>query len=474
MTTATAGYPVRVRGRLDPGLSRWLWLVKWLLAIPHYLVLAFLWVAFAVCTVIAFFGILVTGRYPRPLFDFTLGVLRWTWRVAYYTYGALATDQYPPFSLGAEPDYPAALDIAYPEHLSRGLVLVKWWLLAIPHYLVVGFFLGGGGYAASRLGQWAAGAGGGLVGLVALFAGVALLVTGRYPRGLFDFVLGMDRWALRVAAYVGLMTDAYPPFRLDTGGDEPGVTTIDQGPPPPHPVDGWTGGRVVAAVVGALLLGLGSLVSAAGAVGLWADSTQRDADGFLGTGTKSFHSDGYALSFGTVDLRWTDARWQVGQDWLGEVELRADRDAVVAVGPADEVARYLSGVDHDEVVPAGSEVGYRHRSGGAPPAVRPAWAVSGTGSVTWRPERGEWTVVVLNANGGKVVDTDLSARATVPALGPVSIAALLGGVLVVAVGGTTLLVAAVRASSHQRAAAAETDAKSTVEGPEAGAGEGGT
>jgi len=232
MTTATASYPVHVRGRLDPGLSRWLWLVKWILAIPHYIVLTFLWVGFVVCTVLAFFGILITGRYPRALFDFTLGVLRWTWRVAYYTYGALATDQYPPFSLGAEPDYPAALDIPYPEHLSRGLVLVKWWLLAIPHYLVLGIFLGGGGYAASRAGEWANNTGGGLVGLVALFAGVALLVTGRYPRGLFDFVLGMDRWALRVAAYAGLMTDAYPPFRLDTGGDEPGVTTIDQDSPP--------------------------------------------------------------------------------------------------------------------------------------------------------------------------------------------------------------------------------------------------
>ena len=217
-------YPVRLEGRLDPQLSRWLWLVKWLLAIPHYIVLFFLWIAFVVLTIVAFFAILFTGRYPRGIFDFNLGVLRWTWRVSYYSYGALGTDRYPPFTLGEAPDYPATLDVAYPERLSRGLVLVKWWLLAIPQYILLGIFLGGAGSAAGRAEDWGGSA---LVvrrrahRALVLFAGIALLFMARYPRGLFDFVLGLDRWVARVVAYAGLMTDAYPPFRLDQGGDDP-------------------------------------------------------------------------------------------------------------------------------------------------------------------------------------------------------------------------------------------------------------
>jgi hypothetical protein len=234
MTENRSTYPVRVDGALDPSLSRGLWLVKWLLLLPHYIVLVFLWIAFVMVSIGAFFAILVTERYPRSLFDFNVGVLRWTWRVHHYGYGALGTDRYPPFTLAEVPDYPAHLDIAYPERLSRGLVLVKWWLLAIPHYVIVGVFAGGGLWLGARGGTDNAWTAGGLVGLLVLIAAVTLLFTGRYPDSVYRLVLGMDRWALRVTAYAALMTDDYPPFRLDQGGTDPGSQPTGSAPPPPY------------------------------------------------------------------------------------------------------------------------------------------------------------------------------------------------------------------------------------------------
>jgi hypothetical protein len=226
--------PVRISGQLDAGLSRGLWLVKWLLAIPHFVVLLFLWVAFVVLTVLAGFAILFTGRYPRAFFDFNLGVLRWTWRVVFYSYGALGTDRYPPFTLTDVPDYPARLDIAYPAQLSRGLVLVKWWLLAIPHYIVVGII--GTGFLLGWFGDRGAAGGGspGLIGILVLVAAVVLLFTGRYPRSIFDLVMGLQRWVYRVIPYAALMTDQYPPFRLDQGPDDPAGDSVTPTPDPEH------------------------------------------------------------------------------------------------------------------------------------------------------------------------------------------------------------------------------------------------
>jgi hypothetical protein len=228
-TTSQANPQVRLTGELDPNLSRWLWLVKMFLAIPHYVVLAFLWAAFLLTTVVAGFAILFTGRYPRTLFDFNVGVLRWSWRVGFYVYAALGTDRYPPFTL-ARTDYPADFDVAYPEHLSRGLVLAKG-LLAIPHLLIVSLIVADLLPYPWTSHDWSSGlqpiGGFSILNLLVVIAGVFLLITRQYPRGLFDLLMGINRWLYRVITYVALMRDEYPPFRLDQGQHEPDEVEAD-------------------------------------------------------------------------------------------------------------------------------------------------------------------------------------------------------------------------------------------------------
>jgi hypothetical protein len=463
---STSVYPVRVEASLDSRVNRWLWIVKWLLAIPHYLLLALLWLAFAVLSVFAFFAIVVTGRYPRAIFDFNVGVLRWTWRVAYYAYGALGTDRYPPFTLADVPDYPAHLDIEYPQHLSRGLVLVKWWLLAIPHYIVIAIFLGGGAYAAvdlpTRHQPWLWG--GGLIGLLVFIAGVVLLFTGSYPRGIFDVVLGLNRWVLRVAAYAGLMTDRYPPFRLDLGPDEPGPghLAVHQGPPAPAPVaqaptpsattggsqsaitaptapppqvrrtSRWTAGRVVLVIVASLVLitslGLGTAALTLGV----ADKALRDDNGFFMTNGDTFTSPGYAIATNDIDFQLGDVGPFVPDRLIGKVKLRVSdagsSPVFVGIASTADATRYLSGVRHSLLVDFTSTQGdvrpsYQQTAGG-PPRVPPGqlgiWKAdtSGTGqlSLVWPVTSGHWTVVVMNADGSRQVTAEVSAGATFPAL----------------------------------------------------------
>ncbi len=198
-------YPVDIRGDLSAPPARGWWLIKWLLAIPHYFVLFFLGIAFIFVSIIAFFSILFTAKYPKGLFKFNTGVIRWSWRVAFYSYSALATDKYPPFSLEPDKNYPADITIPYPEKLSRGLVLVKWWLLAIPHYIILGTVSGN---------SWGKG-GSNIIVVLAIFAAIYILFTGKpYPKDIFKLVIGFNRWVYRVQAYTSLMTDEYPPFRL--------------------------------------------------------------------------------------------------------------------------------------------------------------------------------------------------------------------------------------------------------------------
>jgi hypothetical protein len=445
-------HPVRLEGRLDPGVSRWLWLVKWLLAIPHFIVLAFLWIAFVVLSVVAFFAILFTARYPRGIFEFNLGVLRWTWRVSFYSYGALGTDRYPPFTLGAAPDYPATLDVPYPGELSRGLVLVKWWLLAIPHYLILGVFLGGGWFAWGegwdRSGDdWGRGGGPGLIGLLVLFAGVALLFTTRYPRGIFDFVLGLDRWVARVVAYAGLMTDAYPPFRLDQGGEEmtPGARGMEvpTAPSPaseavePAPRADRGAGGVALLVVGSIAALLAFALLVGGCAAVIVDRTQRDDDGFLMSPSEDFSTATYAITSENADVDFDGPDWAT-TDFLGTVRIRSESERPVFVGIAREadVGEYLDGVEHAVVTELGREPEYSERKGG-PPEGRPAdqtfWAASATGAgeqtLEWEPENGSWNVMVMNADGSRGVAAELSIGGELDSLIWIGVGMLVGGAL---------------------------------------------
>ena len=195
---ASVADPVRVRGEFD-GPSRWLWLFKWcVLAVPHYPILIGLYLAYLPLTVVAGVSILITGRYPRPIFDFNVGVLRWSWRVMNYRFPMNSTDRYPPFTLAARPDYPADLQVDYPDRLDNRTVLIKWWLLGLPQILMC----------------WAMEP---VLQLLCVINAVTLLVTGTIPTGMSDLLLGIVRWRYRVAVYVSLMTDEYPPFRLDQG-----------------------------------------------------------------------------------------------------------------------------------------------------------------------------------------------------------------------------------------------------------------
>lgn len=189
---------VRVRGAIDAPSNK-LWLAKWcVLAVPHYPILIGLYLVYPLVVLAAGIAILFTGRYPRPLFDFNVGVLRWSWRVMNYRFPMNTTDKYPPFTLKPQADYPGDLEVDYPEQLSRGAVLVKWWLLALPQIIMC----------------WAMEA---PLQVLCVISAVRLLARGTVSQGMFDLLMGIVRWRYRVAVYVSLMSDEYPPFRIDLG-----------------------------------------------------------------------------------------------------------------------------------------------------------------------------------------------------------------------------------------------------------------
>ena len=190
MTPPNPDYPVRVDVDYPDRLSRLLIFVKWLLAIPHYVVLFFLGIGAYVVLIIAWFSTIITGTYPEGMFNYLVGVMRWGARVSAYVF--LLTDQYPPFSLEDDQSYPLRLDIDYPQQIARWRPLLNW-LLVIPAAIVAG-----------------------VIGIIAyvcvLIAWFAILITGRYPQGMFDVVVISFRWTMRTTAFEYWMTEQYPPF----------------------------------------------------------------------------------------------------------------------------------------------------------------------------------------------------------------------------------------------------------------------
>jgi hypothetical protein len=191
-SAASAPYPVRLDVKYPEELSK-LTFVKWILLIPHAIILYALNIVWAVLSVIAFFSILFTGKYPEGLFNFNYGIVRWQANVT--AYFDLLSDEYPPFSFDAGAYAPVSLEIDTPSNLQQFAPLYKW-ILAIPHFIIL-YFLG-------------------IIAFFAvIYAGIMVLVNGKYPEGVYKFVVGVQRWSLRATTYAFFMHDQYPPFSMD-------------------------------------------------------------------------------------------------------------------------------------------------------------------------------------------------------------------------------------------------------------------
>lgn len=193
MTTNTVAYPVVYEADMPENLSRWMWLVKWLLVIPHAIVLWFVIAVAIVATVIVWFAVLFTGKYPRGLFDFVAGTNRWICRA--YGYLSNLTDKYPAFSMDDDPAYPVRFRAEYSDKSDRMTVFFRFFLF-IPHYIIL---------AALSYLFWA----------IILIHVVIVILTGKPNKDVFRILSGISRWNSRGYAYLFLLTDKYPPFSFE-------------------------------------------------------------------------------------------------------------------------------------------------------------------------------------------------------------------------------------------------------------------
>jgi hypothetical protein len=437
--------PLRVEASRDEKLSRWLWLVKWLLLIPHYLVLAVLWVGFVVLTLTAYVSVLFTGRYPRSIFAYNTGVLRWNWRVSYYGYQALGTDRYPPFTLADVPQYPAQLRIEELPRPPRWLPLVAW-LFAVPHILLLSALTGAATWRIDT-GNTTTSVPLGVVSVGILIAGLGLLLAGRYPRGLYDLLLGIARWNLRVLAYLALLTPAYPPFRLDQGDREPDPD-LDRPVPSDHaytpgPVtrpEGSVAGPVTALVAGAvLLIPAGGLGTAGGA--LLAFDGMRDRSGYVTSPVVATASSTAAVTAENITIQGGDL-WSRNLADIGGVRLTASgttgKAVFIGIARQSAIDGWLSGTARDRIVsvPAG-EARYERTNGVirsvSSPSAQDFWLASATGTTSttlqWQVTNGDFTVVVANADGSVGVAADVRASAQIPDLSGLGAGLLAAGVV---------------------------------------------
>jgi len=304
--------------------------------------------------------------------------------------------------------------------------------------------------------RWPAWHWGGLIDVVVLCAVVVLLFTGSYPRQLYDFALGLNRWAIRVVAYATVMTPEYPPFRVDLGEEEPGGLTI------PYAASGRResgAGRVAAGVFGGLaaLLAVACLVG--GGVSVVLDQTQRDSAGYLMSGWQAQSTATYALVSKSY-RGGTSGDVLVNRDLLGTVRVSARSDTPVFLGiaRARDVWAYLHGVNR--AVGQGIDThpsAYTQIAGGAPasaPGSLSIWAARAAGAgeldVSWKPQNGNWRVVLMNADASPGVNAHMRVGGQLPHLLWIGIG-LLGGAAALALLTAGLIYTAARPETRRDA-----------------------